>query len=165
MRHKLPQCDPVRTHARKATAERRVGTGAHCACGESRPEALITGSDPIICAECNRTMRGQSTLDEHHVAGKANSPVTVPVPVNDHRAVLTSAQNDWPKGVLDNPEGSPLIAAAAYIRGFVDTLNYLVRQLLWVAELLEMADSYISQKLGSKWWRHTPLERFAPKGR
>jgi hypothetical protein len=52
-------------------------------------------------------------MDAHHVAGKANSPITVPVPVNDHRACLSVAQADWPKSTLMNAHGSPLLAAAA----------------------------------------------------
>jgi hypothetical protein len=67
-------------------------------------------------------------MDAHHVAGKANSPVTVPVPVNDHRACLSVAQADWPKSTLMNVHGSPLLAAAACVRGFVDMVFYLIER-------------------------------------
>lgn len=60
-------------------------------------------------------------MDDHHVFGKANDPTTiVTVPANDHRAELSVAQQDWPKKTPENPDGSPLLAAAARIRGFVD---------------------------------------------
>jgi hypothetical protein len=99
----------------------------------------------------------------HHVAGRANSPITVPVPVNDHRAELTRAQEDWPKPTRENPKRSPLRAAAGAIRGFVDHVVYLLRRtVLWVADLLEVLDDELSQRLGARWWLGTPLQRFAP---
>jgi hypothetical protein len=165
MRHKLPQRDPIKADQRNAIAERCVGIGKRCACGEARPEAFIAGSDPLICAACDRKRRGKAPLDNHRVAGKSNSSVTIPVPVNDHRAILSSAQYDWPKTTLENSEASPFLAAAAYIRGLADTVSYLVGQLVWVADMLETAHSLFDQKLGSKWWRNTKLKRFEPKSR
>ena len=103
-------------------------------------------------------------MDNHHFAGKANSPTTVPVPVNDHRACLSVAQADWPKSTLVNPQGSPLLAAAACVRGFVDTVLYLIKMgLLWVAEMLENLDEFQVRELGPHWWVRTEIERFAPK--
>src|SRR5208283_31290 len=135
---KLPKRDPIGAYQREATAQRRVGLNAKCACGETRPEALIAGTKPIMCAECQRRIKGMTTKDNHHVAGEANSPITVPVPVNDHRAELNVDQYDWPKKTLENPDGSPLRAAAAAVRGFVDTVLYLIKKgLLWVADMLE----------------------------
>ena len=161
---KLPKRDPEAAHARKVTAARRVGMNAKCACGETRPEALIAGSKPVICAECQRKRNGMTTEDDHHVAGEANSPVTIPTPVNDHRAELNVAQYDWPKETLENPRGSPLRAAAAGIRGFVDTVLYLIEKgLLWVADMLEKLDAYLVKALGSTWWLNTEVEQFAPK--
>ncbi len=104
-------------------------------------------------------------MDNHHPFGKANSPFTIPVPVNDHRAELNVAQQDWSKETLENPDGSPLLAGAARIRGFVDTVIHLIEKgLLWVAEILEALDGFLVEKLGPKWWAGTPLARFAPKG-
>jgi hypothetical protein len=98
------------------------------------------------------------------VAGKANDRTTIPVPVNDHRTELSPAQYDWSKATLENPEGSPLLASAACIRGFVDTVIYLIKALLLPkAEMLEVLDAYLKSKLGPKWWENTPLERFVPK--
>lgn len=160
----LPQNDPVAAYARNVTAQRSVGKNAGCACRETRPEALIRGSDPIICAACKRRSRGEATMDQHHFAGKPNNPLTVPVPVNDHRADLSVAQYDWPQKTRENPEGSPLIAAAACIRGFVDWVVYLIKNgLLWVAELLENIDTFLSDKLGPKYWLNTCLAQWAPK--
>ncbi len=138
MDKKPPQSDPIGAYQRGATAARRIGNGKQCACGESRPEALIENSVPVVCAACDRKKRGYTTMDDHHFAGKANNPATVPVPVNDHRASLTVAQADWPAETRNNPDGSPLLAAAACIRGFADWVVYLIQKgVLWIAEMLE----------------------------
>jgi len=166
MAGKLPPRDPIRTYQRKAAASRRVGSDRKCSCGETRPEALIAGSRPTICAACQRKKRGQSTVDAHHVAGKSNSTVTISVPANDHRAILTPAQYDWPKKTRENPDRSPLLAAAASTRGYVDTTDYLrQRLLLRNAEMLEILDTILTKRLGLKWWIGTELEQFAPKRR
>lgn len=162
---RLPIRDPIAAYQRKVVAARRFGPDEQCdLCAESRPEALIAGSNPRICARCDRKKRGKATTDNHHPAGKANSPVTIPVPVNDHRARLTVDQYDWPKETLENPNGSPLLAAAGHIRGFVDTLEHLIEKLLLrIPEMLEALDQFLTDKLGPKWWIDTPLEKYAPK--
>ena len=164
MTPKIPKRDPAAAHGRKRRAARRVGLNAQCACGEKRPEALIAGSNPSICTACEGIRRGRTTFDDHHVAGKANSPVTIQVPVNDHRARLSVAQYDWPKRTLENPDGSPLLAEAACTRGYIDTNDYLVEKLLLPkAEMLEGLDAYLEKKLGPKWWLKTGLKQFEPK--
>jgi hypothetical protein len=162
---KPPLRDPGAALQRKAIAARRVGVGTRCACGETRPLALIPGSKPMICAECQRKKKGNKTMDDHHPFGKANDlTTTVPIPVNDHRAELNEAQNDWPTKTLQNPDGSPFLAGAARIRGFIDTVLYLIeRGLLWVADMLERADAWATAKLGPKYWVGTPLESFCSK--
>ncbi len=164
MSGKIPPRDPIRAYAQKATAARRVGMGKKCACGEARPEALLPGSKPTICSACERKKHGKTTEDRHHVASKANDPTTIPVPVNDHRARLSVDQYDWPKETRENPDASPLLAAAGCIRGFVDVVVYLVeRLLLRQADMLESLDAYLVMKLGRKWWVKTELNQFAPK--
>ena len=165
MSPKIPQRDPAAAHGRKVRAARRVGLNSRCACGEKRPEALIAGSNPTICAACKRIKEEKTALDNHHIPGKANGPTTIPIPVNDHRAELSVAQFDWPKETRENPDGSPLLAGAASIRGFVDTVIYLIKNLLlWGPKMLETLDQFLAEKLGPKWWCGTPLEQFAPKG-
>ena len=164
MSNEIPQIDPSGAHRRKAKAARRVGKNKKCACGESRPEALIAGTDPIICFACQRQSRGLPSDDEHHFAGEANHPATIPVPVNDHRAELSVAQYDWPKKTRENPDGCPVLRAAACVRGFVDTVVYLIKKgVLWIAEMLEAAHDWLVEEFGPQWWVGTPLERFAPK--
>ncbi|HEY7351464.1 MAG TPA: hypothetical protein VH596_01740 [Terriglobales bacterium] len=160
----FPTRNAAAAHRRKSVAARRVGLGAACACGEKRPEALIPNVNPPICAACQRTALGKSAVDKHHFASKANNATTIHVPVNDHRAELSTAQADWPQSTLRNIEGSPLLAAAGCVRGFVDTILYLIeRGLLWIAELLENLDEFLMKQLGPGWWIGTEVEQFAPK--
>lgn len=164
MKRKLPIRDPIAAHQRKAVAARRFPENAQCACGESRPEALIADSSPIMCYECDRKKHGKPTVEHHHVAGKSNSPVTIPVAANDHRARLSVDQYNWPKKTLENPNGSPLLAAAASIRGFADTLFYLIEVfLLWIPEMLENLDAVLVKTLGPNWWTGTEMEKYVPK--
>jgi hypothetical protein len=164
MARKPPRRDPIGAYQRKVTAARRVGVDAQCACGEKRPEALIPRNNPTICAECRRKKHGHKTLDDHHVAGEANSPVTIPLPVNDHRARLSVDQYDWPKKTLENPDGSPLLTRAARIRGYADTVLYLNEKLLLPdADMDELLDAFLTEKFGPQWWHNTELERFKPE--
>jgi hypothetical protein len=100
-------------------------------------------------------------MDQHHPAGKANSPVTVAIDVNDHRAELSVAQYAWPAHVLQNPDGNPLLKISARIRGFIDTIFHLLKNmLLKIPEALELLNNMLVEKLGPKWWVGTPFERF-----
>ncbi len=156
--------NPEAAYARSAISKRRAGVGARCKCGEIRAQALIREKNRVICHECKRKERAMTTRDNHHVAMKANSTITVSVPVNDHRAKLNVAQHDWPKQTRENPAGSPLIAAAACIRGFIDTILYLIEEgLHWIADMLETADACLARKLGEQWWKDMNLQKFAPK--
>jgi len=156
--------NPIGHHRRRSTAQRRVGIGAHCACGETKPQALITGSDPITCKRCMRIRKAKSAIDRHHVAGKANDPITIKIPTNDHIAVLTEDQHDWPEQTRENPDGDPALRGAACVRGIRGTLHYLIDAVvLWVAAFLEGLSAYLTDTRGRFWWRDTPLEAFAPK--
>jgi hypothetical protein len=162
MNRKRPR-DPIAKFQRKSTAARRLA-GRSCACGESRPEALIADSSPTICAACFRKQCGRPPYDEHHPGGRANSPICIQVPVNDHRGILTPEQYDWPKETWENPCRSPLLAGAACIRGYYDTNTYLVDGLLlWVARLLEALEEVLRKRLGERWWVGTKLDQFAPR--
>ena len=153
----IPYRDPSGARGRRAKAARRIGN-KKCTCGEQRPEALSPKTD--LCEECTRKAKGQNTKDNHHFAMEANSPITIPIPANDHRAELSFDQYDWPKKTRENPDGSPFLAAAGCIRGFIDTVIYLIKQgILWIANLLEMADEELEKLHGPKWWLKFGLER------
>jgi len=159
-----PPRDPIATYEREVRAARRVGKGDRCTkCCEARPLALIPGSKPRICANCQREKLGRSTLDKHHPAGKANDPTTIQIPVNDHRAVLSPVQYEWPQETWENPSGSPILAGAACMRGYGETDSYLVASLLIPkAEMLEALEAFLKERLGPEWWIGTDMERFAP---
>jgi len=157
----LPPRDPRAAHRREVMAARRVGLDKKCTCGESRPEALIPGEDPAICAKCDRKRRKWNTSDNHHLFGIANSPGKTSIPVNDHRAFLSVSQQNWPRETLENTDGSPLLASAAKIRGFGDFVLYLIQEhLLPAAELLERFDAILKRKLGKKYWKKMKLKAF-----
>jgi hypothetical protein len=163
MASKITRRDPEAASIRKATSARRAGVGAKCACGENRPGALIRNSRPKTCHECRRKAEKKSTFDRHHPFGESNSPITVNIRTNDHTSELNEAQRDWPKQVLENPDGSPLLAAAGHVLGFIDTVVYFIEKgLRWVADLLVIADEYLKETLGAKYWLGTPFEHLAP---
>jgi hypothetical protein len=159
MKMKLPRRDPEAAHVRHALAKRRIGRQRCKSCGEDRPEALIAGSKPVICAACQRKQQGEPVEDQHHPAGVANDALTtIPVPVNDHRAELSTAQQDWPKETRENPRGSPLLKAAGCMRGYIDTLYNLIRRLLgWIPEMLEQLDALLTKRFGARWWERIGL--------
>ena len=142
--------DPIKSYKRSQIAQRRVGQKAKCECGETRPGALISGSDPVVCTECDRFHRGLSPLDCHHPFGKNNSPVKVPVRANDHRAALSKAQYAWPVKTIENKNKSILLTAAAHIRGYCDMVLFLTRKLRWVAEVLEFLDEWLPGHIRTK---------------
>jgi hypothetical protein len=77
---------------------------------------------------------------------------------------LSVLQRDWPKETRENPDRSPLLAAAGRTRGYTETNAYLADKLLRQnAEMLEALDAHLVERLGPKWWIGTPLEKFAPK--
>lgn len=156
--------DAINAFQRQSKAARRIGVDKKCICGESRPLALIAGSNPTVCASCQRETRGEPFYDAHHPAGKANNRTTVTIWVNDHRAALTDAQYDWPEATWRNSSGSPALAGAASIRGYWETTEYLAdRLLLENALFLEALENFLVKRLGPNWWRGTELEPFAPK--
>lgn len=73
------------------------------------------------------------------------------------------AQYEWPPKTLQNADASPLLRAAAYVRGFADIVGYLLRQCMWIAEFLEQLDSWLCAKLGPDWWHASPVEQYTPR--
>jgi len=173
MNRNIPHPDPIRAFARNARAKSRLGRDARCDCDENRALALMRKGNVVICAECDRKNKRQLPFDKHHVAGRANSPVAIWVPVNEHRARLSADQYDWPKRTLENPHGSPLLRAAACSRGLISIGTYLVEKLsvptlpirsrtvwldlYWIAEFLERTDARLAEEHGAYWWLNTPF--------
>jgi len=123
-----------------------------CSCGETNPFAL-TGADPHIrCYECQAVAGGRARVEQQHVAGQHNRPETVPMLGNDHRA-HDAHKLTWPPQTLRNPDGSPLLRAAACIRGWLDLLRVILdRTVGWVPAFLEYLHDWLVSRLGATWW-------------
>jgi hypothetical protein len=176
--------NPINAYQRKAEVARRVGKDARCTCGEENPEALIRGSKPKVCFECKNRSQGKDTNEQHHVAGRANSPITISVPLNVHRA-LSIDQWDWPHDTLRNPDGSPLLSAAGCILGFIDLTNALLPRIAdsleqkasrssentlhvsaagWIRALVDLVDCLLPWIIDLLQWLDAYLnDRFGPK--
>lgn len=156
--------DPIKSAARQSKADRRHGVATSCTeCGESRTEALVPRSRPRLCEECFRRRKGSKITDSHHIAGKANSSIVIEVPANDHRAALSVAQYEWPKATLQNPEGSPIIRAAAALRGVADLLVELIVEMVRsVAAFLENLDQQLRNTHGDRWWIGSSVAGWQP---
>jgi hypothetical protein len=155
--------DPIKAGVRKAKAQRRVGQGAACTqCGESRPEALVARSRPKLCVQCYAVRRCKKRTETNHIAGKANSPITVEVPTNDHR-MLSDAQYEWPPNVLQNPDGRPVLKAAGFIAGAADFIqDLIVRGMRSVVDFLQKLDAWLCEKVGRFWWKGSDFEGWQP---
>lgn len=135
---------------------RKLGTRSPvCAvdgCDQTNPFAL-TGTHPrILCYEHQAELNNRPWLEAHHPMGRANDPETLLLPGNDHR-VLSARQRQWPQETLRNPDGSPLLKAAAALRGWLDVLWLIITVTLgWVPDLLEQLDAWLRAVLGDRWW-------------
>jgi len=133
---------------------------SHPACAECDPTALTgTAPDQVRCYEHQAVSVGRDWVEDHHLLGRANDPATTArVPGNDHR-VLSDLQHEWPRETLRNLEASPLIRAAAAIRGWLDVLwVILTRAVAWVPAFLERLDAVLTERHGTGWWRTLGVE-------
>ena len=54
---------------------------------------------------------------------------------------------------LANANGSPLLRAAAAVRGWLDLLWLIIERTVgWVPAMLETLDAWLRQRLGARWW-------------
>lgn len=154
--------------AREHRKEQRLGGSTSCQlCGEEDLRGLhqINLGSPTegqftvtLCASCHVQLQGKRPTEAHHPAGRANDPFTVLIPATDH-AVLSDAQYDWPRETWRNPEGSPLLVAAASLRGWLDILRLLIERTIgWIPALLEALDAALRKHHGSRWWEEPTLE-------
>jgi hypothetical protein len=121
-------------------------------CGESDPRCLTTRDDETSCYACLARRNGRPTIERHHVAGRHNLDATVPMPANDHRIVTDMQRTSWPDRTLRNPDGSPLLRAAAAIRGWLDALTLMIERAIgWIPELLEALDLWLCERLERDW--------------
>ncbi len=121
-------------------------------CEETNPFALTGRHPDIVCYEHKLAQSGRSTYEKHHVAGRRNSDVVADIPGNDHR-ILSEYQARWPDDTLRNPNESPLLAAAAAIRGWLDVLQIIIeRSIAWIPGFLEWLNQVLIDRHGGDWW-------------
>ncbi len=143
--------NPIGAWLRGERAGRRVGREAVCSCGEVRPNALVAGRMPSRCYRCERLAHGRAPYDFNHVFGKANSPLTIRYPVNDHRAVFNVKQLDWTPETLDNPEGDPLLAAVARVEGFDDNVRHMLMDMRAQSAAIKHVCDLLKTIYGPNW--------------
>lgn len=145
--------NPIKTDARHARRHRALPKEARCRCGEDDLRCLISTGDGVTCYACQSLKFGRAATEDHHVAGRHNLDMTVPVPNNDHR-VLSDTQHDWPRNTLRNQTKSPLLQAAAAIRGWIDILVLILERTIgWIPGFLEALDAWLCERLGPDWGR------------
>jgi len=96
-------------------------------------------------------------IEQDHIAGRHNSEATFPLPGNAHRT-KSDRMRDWPRRTVQNTEGSPLLAAAACVRGWLDILWTVAEFAERVPRLLEGLDAWLTERHGRKWWGDFDLE-------
>lgn len=154
--------------AREHRKEQRLGDDTTCQfCGETDVRGLrqVTLDFPTegqstvtLCASCHVQLQGKRPTEAHHPAGRANDPFTVPIPATEH-AILSDAQYDWPQATWRNPDGSPLLKAAASMRGWLDILQLLLERTVgWIPAFLEALDAALRKHYGSRWWEGDGFE-------
>ena len=70
--------------------------------------------------------QGHSPVEDQHPLGHHNDEqFSMPFLGNLHRA-MDDGKRDWPERTLTNPDGSPLLKAAACVRSACDWLRMIV---------------------------------------
>jgi hypothetical protein len=124
-------------------------TGQAATTGSSRPVGELVEVAARFLAVARRIDRW---TEVQHWFGQHNDPLTSPIPANEHR-VLSELQARWPKDTLRNPDGSPLLRAAAALRSWLDVMRLLIERVVaWIPPFLEQLDSWLRDRLGPRWW-------------
>ena len=100
----------------------------------------------------SRQAHRQAGTEQHHPAGQHNLPVTVPIPINEHR-ILSDRQRDWPNETLKNPDKNPVLKAAGALRGWIDALTLIIERCIgWIPAMLEDLNEWLTTRIGPRWW-------------
>lgn len=86
-------------------------------CGERDPIALNADVRLPLCGDHDAIHRGLAPVEEHHIAGRHYSDLTITVSVNMHRR-LTARQRRWLRRLKNLPRH--LATKVALARGFGD---------------------------------------------
>ena len=144
-----------RAAAKLEMRRRRHGGGAsRCTatgCTETDPRGLTGAGDAVLCAEHRAAAAGRARSELHHVAGRRNSHVVVPLLGNWH-AQLSHEQMGWPPELLRNPEADPLLRAIAAVRGSRETTTVILDEVLGPLEFeLSNLRDFLADAAGPDW--------------
>jgi hypothetical protein len=121
-------------------------------CTETDPFALTGAHPDILCREHLADNLGNSWTEDHHPPGQHNDPFNGPLPANDH-GVVSELQGLWPRDTLRNPDGSPLLRAAAALRGWLTILRLIIERTVgWIPPALEELNRLLIKRIGPRWW-------------
>lgn len=153
--------DNLRAIVRARRQARRLGAPEPCqGCGEVDPRCLTRRENGIRCYACQRVAARASAFEKHHLAGQHNLAETALVPANDHR-ILSDMQNDWPETTMRNSDRSPLLIAAAAIRGWLDVLQLIIERTVgWIPAFLEGLDAWLRVLVGDGYWTRSGFPRW-----
>jgi hypothetical protein len=98
----------------------------HCAICGNDDTRVLQSTNIAACAECRKRIQGQSIFEDHHIAGKQNSPIIITIPANQHAILSDMAASH------DKTEDQE-----------VQILNYIEDLLYWCLELIQ------NRKVGS----------------
>lgn len=136
---------------RRERKTRRLGPEAACGCGWTHPSALQRDGAQISCYECACAKRSQTTIEAHHVLGRAVDPVTIGVPGNVHR-LLSESQREWPDAIRHNSARDPLLWLAGAALSLHDQLALWVAWLAEIATWLTKLGEALRELHGDHWW-------------
>jgi hypothetical protein len=94
---------------------------------------------------------GRSPIEDHHVLGRANDPITIPVPGNLHRQ-LSDRQRDWPRELRRHSHRDPLIWMATALLSHQEMLALSLALLDWLIPALPTIAAALRETYGEEWW-------------
>ena len=145
--------------------KRAIYLNAECeSCGYDDPLVLdrLGDGSVILCRRCRLAKCGRSTIEAHHLAGRANHPKTISVDANGHARLTALQVGGWPRPTLRNPHRDPLLKSAALMRALHDLhaiglledhLDDIMPLMREAAEQIESIGSYLAAALGATWHR------------
>ncbi len=146
--------DETQRIMRNARRRERFPLGATCIrCGESDARVLDAGTKPILCYACHAAAAGRSVVEYHHIGSRANGDLTIVIGANEHR-ILSEMQREHDPRLRRNPDGSPVLRAAAHLAGVRDALAVLVERLFdpLITWLLAF-ETWLVARLGPRYWQ------------
>ena len=101
--------------------------------------------------------------ESHHIGGEANSPISVEVPITDHR-MLSDAQYEWPPGAAAEPGWQArcwplagLLQRCGRLRRRADCQRHSLHR-----NFLRKLDTWLREQCRPLWWKGTDFDGWQP---